>query len=187
MNLEISEKELSRWDPFTMRLQQRNSPEKHYLNRIKQKFHEFLAMEATNLPQHTVFTIRDYVLGFNGEIKIRLMDFVDKYFEDAVMNNVNRAEGTIKNYRRAINHLNAYLSFAKKQTLRVDELNFEFASNFKNYLVSSNPSIGRVGMDEISAAAVIKKFRTIFNQAVDKELIVKNPFKRWITPTTTEC
>jgi integrase len=33
-------------------------------------------------------------------------------------------------------------------------------------------------MDEASAATVIKKFRTIFNQAVDQDILSRNPFKQ---------
>ena len=178
LNVEIDETELSIWDPFNMRLQKKNTPEKHYLNRIQQKFDEFVIMESTNLSQHTAFTIRDYVLGLSDKRKINLMEWVDKYFEEAVLNNVNKTISTIKNYRRAINHLVAFVSFSKKQQITVDEVNFDFAASFKNFLVSSNTSIGRVGMCEVSAATVIKKFRTIFSHAVDQEIISKNPFKQ---------
>jgi len=33
-------------------------------------------------------------------------------------------------------------------------------------------------MDEVSAATVIKKFRTIFNLAVDQDILTRNPFKQ---------
>lgn len=84
------------------------------------------------------------------------MQFVDKYFEESVMNNSNRAEGTIKNYRRAINHMNAYLNHLKKQNRLLDELNVEFASGFKNFLFNTNPAIKRLGMCEVSAETGIK-------------------------------
>lgn len=178
LNMELSENECLNWDGITMQLKQRNNPVNQYLSSIKQKFDEFLILNATELGKYTASKIRDIVLGYHHKAKISVMDFVDKYFEEAVMNNVNRAQGTIKNYRRAINHLRNFISLTKNQSLTFDDLNFEFASNFKNYLVSSNPANGRVGMNEVSAATVIKKFRTIFNQAADLELLRKNPFKQ---------
>jgi site-specific recombinase XerD len=90
---------------------------------------------------------------------------------------VNLRPGTLKNYRRAINHLNNFLSARNAKQLLLEEFKYEHASDFKNYLISSNPQLNRTGMTEVSAAGVIKKFRTIFGQAVDRELISKNPFK----------
>lgn len=106
------------------------------------------------------------------------MQFVDDYFVNAVVNNVSRAAGTIKNYRRSINHLRNFLVQKKQENLVFEQLNYEFAVDFKNYQVSTNPGLNRTGMTEVSASGVIKKFRTIFSQAVDKELLTKNPFKQ---------
>src|SRR5690606_17562982 len=58
------------------------------------------------------------------------------------------------------------------------ELNYEFASNFMSYLLSSDPANDRTGMTDVSAAGVIKKMRTIFTHAVELELISRNPFKQ---------
>src|SRR5258705_6185801 len=110
LNFEITQTELLKWDPFTMRLQERNSPVNHYLNRIEQKFQEFVILEATSLSEHSAGSIKDFVLGLNGKKQQTVMNFIDKYFEDAVLNNTNRVPGTIKGYRRSINHLRNFLT-----------------------------------------------------------------------------
>ena len=105
-----------------------------------------------------------------------MIQFVNENYQEAVVNNVNCAEGTVKNYRRAVNHLRNYLSYTNRESMLLEELNFEFASDFKNYLVSNNPMIHKIGMTEVSAATVIKKFRRIFTSAVDQDRIRRNPF-----------
>ncbi len=177
LNVMLTRQEVMRWDPITMRIQDRNSPVNHYLSRIEQKFNEFLIMEATNLPKFEACHIRDYILGFQKSRQIKVLEFVDKYFCDAVANNVGRTQATIKNYRRAINHLVNFLGSRKESGMLLLNLTYEVASDFKNYLVNSNPALDRIGMTEVSASCVIKKFRTIFSHAIDRDLITKNPFK----------
>lgn len=177
LNAEIAETELPKWNPISMRLIERNSPINHQLNRLDQQFNDFLILNATNLPQYTATYIRDYVLGNTKTQSKTVLKFIDEYFENAVANNISRTPGTVKNYRRAINHLNTFLAFKNQKSLLVEQLDFEIASEFKNYLVNSNPQLGRVGMTEVSAAGVIKKFRTILTHAVDRDLLKKNPFK----------
>jgi len=117
--MEHSESDFLNWDPIAMQLNQRNNPINHYLNRIRQKFQEFLMLNATEMGKFSASKIRDIVLGYHQK-KIRVMEFVDKYFQDVVMNNVNRAQGTIKNYQLPINHLQNFISHTKQQTLTID-------------------------------------------------------------------
>lgn len=177
LNVELQEQEIKKWDPITMRLGERNSPVNHVLNRLEQKFSDFLILNSTQLPIHHAENIKNYILGNETTNRIAVLRFVDEYFENEVANNINKAPGTVKTYRRAINHLVTYIKYQNLQSLYVDELTYQFASDFKNFLVNSNPQLDRTGMTEVSAAGVIKKFRTIFTQAVEKDLLKKNPFK----------
>ncbi len=178
LNVSLKSSDLPRWDPISMRTQERNSPINHYLGRIEQKFNEFLILHADNLSEFTAVAIRDHILGLNSRKQVKATDFLNEYFAQAVVNNVDRTAATVKNYRRSINHFVNFLKVQKDPEMTLSNLTFEFASDFKNYLVSSNTSLGRVGMTEVSAAGVIKKFRTIFSYAVDRELINNNPFKQ---------
>lgn len=177
LNAEIAEKDLLKWDPRTMRLVERNSQVNHQLNRLDQKFTEFLILNANELSLFNAAAIKDYVLGTSKSQALSVMKFIDDYFQDSIANNVNRTPGTIKNYRRAINHFSAFLDLRKQKALLMHQLDFEFAAAFKNYLVCSDATTNRIGMTEVSAAGIIKKFRTIFTQAVDLEILKRNPFK----------
>jgi hypothetical protein len=177
LNAEITENDLPKWDPRTMRLTERNSAVNHQLNRLDQKFSDFLILHTNELSAYTAAFMKDYVLGISKSQLVTVTKFVDDYFESAVANNVSRTPGTIKNYRRSINHLNAFLAHTNQKSMFLEQVSFQFASDFKNYLTNSNPLLGRVGMTEVSAAGVIKKFRTIFTHAVDQDFLKKNPFK----------
>jgi site-specific recombinase XerD len=177
LNIELLEQDILKWDPITMRLMERNSPANHQLNRLDQKFQEFITLNITQLPKYSASYIKDYVLGNDLAQQKSVMKFIDDYFTGSVMQNVSRTAGTIKNYRRSINHFRNFLSLRKQVKLIFEQVDFELAQDFKNYLVNSNPAMNRIGMTEVSASGVIKKFRTIFSQAVDKDLLTKNPFK----------
>lgn len=177
LNAELNDDLLLKWDPITMRVSERSSLINQQLNKLDQKFYEFIAANATNLFNYSPAYIKDFVLGNNTSHQKTVLKFVDDYFTNSVMQNVSRTPGTVKNYRRSINHLRNFLVLRKQENLLFEQLNFELAEDFKNYLVNSNPTLNRIGMTEVSASGVIKKFRTIFSQAVDKDLLTKNPFK----------
>jgi site-specific recombinase XerD len=177
LNAELNEEQVLKWDPITMRVAERGSQVNQQLNRLEQKFQEFITLNVTNLPNYNAAYIKDYVLGNDSLQQKSVLQFVDNYYTNSVMQNVSRTPGTIKNYRRSINHLRNFLVLRKQENLVFEQLNYEFASDFKNYLVNSNATLNRIGMTEVSASGVIKKFRTIFTHAVDNELITKNPFK----------
>ena len=178
LNFDLSPIELLKWDPITMRVQERNASVNHYLNRIEQKFQDFLIIEATNLQNFTPSEIRDELTGTKKKNIPLLMDFIDKFFEEYVLNNPNKAEGTTKNYRRAINHMKSFLQYHKLRSLTIDNFSYDKAVAFKNFLLNKNLEIDRSGMTEVSALGIIKKFRTIFNEAVECDLISRNPFKK---------
>lgn len=162
---------------MTIRLSDRNSAVNHQINRLDQKFTEFVILNSDTLSTFSGTDIKNYVLGIGKSDTQTASKFIDEYFEKAVTNNVNRTPGTIKNYRRAINHFNSFLAARNQKSVLVSQVDFELASAFKNYLVNSNLQLNRVGMTEVSASGVIKKFRTIFSEAVDRELLKRNPFK----------
>ena len=69
---------------------ERNSPVNHHLNRLDQKFHEFITLNATELPKYSAAFMKDYVLGNNTSQHKTVLKFVDDYFENSVMQNVSR-------------------------------------------------------------------------------------------------
>lgn len=178
LNFELNEDDLKKWNGITMRLDERNSPVNHYLNRIESTFHDFIIANATCLQEYSASDIRDAILGIKKKSNQTVIAFVDAYFESTVLNNQNVAPGTIKVYRRSINHLKAFLEYKNQKELAIGKIDYEFASDFKNFLVCKNEKLDRAGMKEVSAAGIIKKFRRIFTHATELNLVTKNPFKQ---------
>lgn len=178
LNVDLTEAQFLYWDPVLMRVSEKKSLINQYLNNIELKFQEFLAANGHRLPALNASYIRDSILGYSKDVQTSVLKFVEKYYTEAVINNINRTPGTIKNYRRSINHFKKFLADRKQENLSFQHLTFEVAQDFKNYLVSSDPAKGRIGMTEVSASGVIKKFRTIFADAAEKNLLQMNPFKK---------
>jgi site-specific recombinase XerD len=82
------------------------------------------------------------------------------------------------NYRKAIKHFKHFLSYKKWSGVTLEDLNNSLALSFKDYLLNSIPELNKKGMTDPTALGNIKKFRTIFDRAVDEDLLVKNPFKK---------
>ena len=70
--------------PINMRMMERNSPINHHLNRLDQKFHEFIILNATQLPKYNAAYIKDYVLGNNLAQQLNVLKFVDDYFAASI-------------------------------------------------------------------------------------------------------
>lgn len=49
--IELDEEEMSKWDPVTMRVRERNSSVNHMLNRLDQKYQDFLFIHITETPR----------------------------------------------------------------------------------------------------------------------------------------
>jgi hypothetical protein len=152
LNAELDEQHLLIWDKMAMRVAEKNSPVNHYLNRLHQKFNDFLILNADSIPTFSAPSIRDFIMGNTNKKKKPVMGFVDDFFNQAVLDNVNLQPGTLKNYRRAINHLANFLSSRNEKQLLLEEFKYEHAWDFKNYLTSSNLALDRIGMTEVSAA-----------------------------------
>jgi hypothetical protein len=58
LNAELDEQHLLIWDKMAMRVAEKNSPVNHYLNRLHQKFNDFLILNADSLPEYGAPMIR---------------------------------------------------------------------------------------------------------------------------------
>lgn len=114
-----------------------------------------------------------------------ILSYAGDYFDKHLVKVDIKRQGTKKNYKKALTHLTLFLQKTGQQDLALAALSFELASDFYLYLLADKPEQGKAGMTESSAAGNIKKFRTIFNAAVDEDLLSKNPFLRIKLKTQT--
>jgi site-specific recombinase XerD len=180
LNWALTPEERSRWNDVFDRVEIKDAKVNDYLNRIEDRYKEFLILNAATLNEYDAAEIRDKVLGQERSKKkvVTLLNFVTNHYESNIAKSSKYAEGTKKNYRKAIRHLRRYLSYTKQTNLRIDKVNYKFANSFANYMMSDHPENDHKAMTEVSACGNIKKFRTILNHAVNEQLITTNPFKQ---------
>lgn len=178
LNIEVLPEELKKWDERTMRFVDRDMSANALLNTIDKKFEDFRHHHSTSLAEYNVKTIRNLILGLDLKPTPLILTYVEKYYNNAIASNTQITEGTKKNYRKALKHLKEFMVFKKIQDASLKDITMTFAHGFCDYLLGSFPDCDHKGMKEPSALDNIKKMRTIFDRAVDEELILNNPFKK---------
>ena len=179
LNAELTPTDLLLWDEFTMRFKERKHPFNGYLNALDKQYEDFRILNATAHSRFSAQDLRDYIIGKSPKEKEHtVIDYIDKYYQGTVLPNAGLSVGTKKNYKKAINHFKAFLAEKDLSSLAISELSTSVAFDFKDYLLSSSPEGNKMGLTEPSALGNVKKFRTIFDRAIDEGLLDKNPFKR---------
>ncbi len=134
LNAEVHEKDLLKWDPITMRFNDRDIDINHQLNNIDQEFRKFLILNETRLSSYTAKQVRDIVMGTGKNTDMTLAGYVDQYLKNVVMVNKELSEDTKKNYRIALNHLRNFIALERANQLLIKDVGNSFAIRFKDFL-----------------------------------------------------
>jgi site-specific recombinase XerD len=174
---DIRPDELAKWEPFTMRFADNQSPLNRLITLIQTRFDQ-LQYDQLLKGRMSAAKIRDSITGNSKDLSSLVTEYVDHYFKNTVLTNESLAWATKKGYKKAKNHLDSFLKHKSRLRLTLDELSIGIAMEFKDYLLGTNPKINKKAMQEQSAASIIKKLRTIFDRAVDEDLLERNPFHK---------
>ncbi len=182
LNIEVTETELLKWNPISMRFSDRSFYGNTVISVIDVRFGQFLGSYCLNLHEHTPESIMNFIIGEVKEKPVLALSYSEGYYQDTVSNNGNLAEGTKKIYKKAINHFRNFLKYSNNENLTISSLSNSIALQFKDYLLkevelSLSPKKVKIAMTEPSAAVIVKKFRTIFDRAILEGKLEKNPFK----------
>ena len=178
LNVDITATDLVKWDEATMRFTDRSMAANACLNAIEQRFDQFRYHNTTTLSEYRVKTIRNIIMGVDSKPAPLIEKYLERYYQQAIVPNSQMAEGTKRNYRKAFKHLKSFLIFRKSKDASLKDFNTSFAFEFRDYLLGTHPNSKRTGMKEPSALDNIKRLRTVFDRAVDEELIPNNPLKK---------
>jgi hypothetical protein len=90
-----------------MRLLDRTVMANKLLNAFDQRFENFLLINATGLSKFHPRAILDYVLGREEDKKkeVKIIFYVDQYFTKVILANKQLSAGTVRNYKKSLNHL----------------------------------------------------------------------------------
>lgn len=178
LQCDLSPQDRINWNHKIGRINIKDSYVNSYLNTIEEAFMRFNIIHSTELYKYSAKEIRDTILGKDKEEQsITILNFVNEYYNRTLDKNNKYSPGTKKNYRKAIKHLTTFTESRGLKNMLLKDLDYEFAQNFSVYLMTDDPVNHRTGMSEVSACGNIKKFRTIFNEAAERGLINRNPFK----------
>ena len=176
----ISPHERELWNKNMQRIDIKNCTANDYLNKIEEKFNALRIFKSEEFDNYDLDTIKYLILGKNPNRKKvpSVIQFVQKYYDTNIESSTRIRMGTKKNYLKAIKHMRSFIIYKRLNNKLVTTIDYKFANEFSNYLMNDHPEIQKYGMTEVSACGIIKKFRTIFKQALNEELISKNPFSQ---------
>ena len=176
----ISPHERELWNKNMQRIDLKNCTANDYLNKIEEKFNALRIFKSEEFDNYDLDTIKYLILGKNANRKKvpSVIQFVQKYYDTNIESSTRIRMGTKKNYLKAIKHMRSFIIYKRLNNKLVTTIDYKFANEFSNYLMNDHPEIQKYGMTEVSACGIIKKFRTIFKQALNEELISKNPFSQ---------
>jgi len=179
LDWELSKNERELWNETLQRVESKSSSTNDFIDKIAKKFDEYrikYAFEEENLDLNEIKLL---ISGRSSDLtKIpTILEYANSYYDNTIQNSKKYRKGTKTNYRKAINHLEKFLHSMDGKPYQLSKLNFKLANSFKDYLLSSDNTSDKSSMSEVSALNHIKKFRTIFDLAVNEGLINSNPFK----------
>jgi len=146
-----------------------------FLNSLERKVHEYRNELSDKRQPITSKKLIDFCLGRNGGKANIVEEF--QLHNDQMMALVNVGEyalGTHTRFEIAKKHLKEFLRFKYNvEDMEFRELNFEFVKDYEFYL----KTVKNIGHN--TALKYITNFRKIILLAIDKEIIIKDPFKRF--------
>ncbi len=177
-NIDITVEEYSKWDPNMMRINDRFSLSNAEINKIDMILYEIIKSFQEKEDSISAKQICSMVNIKKSRVENIIIDSINDYYLKFIQHNKELSEGTKSNYRKAIKHMITFLKINKLEDIVFSLFDLKLAQDFKNYLTNNDILNGRKGMIESSASCIIKKFRTIFEIALERGLIYNNPFKK---------
>jgi site-specific recombinase XerD len=174
----ISNIEYRKWDPRTFRFIDKTIEANKEITRIEGIFNEWAIDNRKKYSEFTAVNIRDFLLERNPlqETKtLAVLEYIENYYTKTILPNSNLEKGTKKNYKKAFNHFKKYLAVIDKEKISIVDFNHKLAISFLEYLMNNRGE--KKGMSHASATSNIKKLITVFERALNEELIRTNPFK----------
>jgi len=178
LNAEVDEKELLLWNERTESFEQQNNFINKRIYAMRTEFEKLQTTNNYNLSSFTSRKIIDDLLGKNNQAdkQINAATYVNRFFNNHVINNKKYAYNTIKTYRKSVNHFANFIHINRLENITLKEFDYDKAQAFTTYLTSDYPPTLKKAMTEVSALSVIRKLKVIFKHAVASEEIRKNPF-----------
>ena len=146
-----------------------------WISAIKKNFREIIRNKS-KYKSYSSRSIKEILLDDNPKTILTLISVIENYFENHIQDQNQFAKGTIRNKQKAINHLKNYLRVEKSLSISIEDFDKIHLQSFIVYLLKGDEKTSFNGMKKISASAIHKELKTIFNGLIDLGTIVNSPF-----------
>ncbi|MFH7018577.1 site-specific integrase [Flavobacterium sp. FlaQc-47] len=169
--------DVERWDQKTERAVGTKEDAKslnYFLDSLTFKIHEIKTEILNTGKPLTTEKVMDYVLGrVTPRVKV-LEEFQKHNDQMTALLGKGYARGTLQRFTITKNHLAAFIKFKfKKDDMEFADLNLEFVKDFEFYLRTVRDCSNNTTLKYIA------NFKKIVIRAIDKEIILKDPFKNF--------
>jgi integrase len=169
--------DISRWDQKLERAIGSKEDAKSinfFLDALTLKINEYKTENMYSGKLITAQKVMDYILGKNAARTKVLEEFQKHNDEMTALLGKGYAKGTLDRFTITINHLRAFIRLKfNTEDLEFSDLNLEFIKDFEFYLRSVRNCSNNTTLKYIA------NFKKIVLRAIDKEVILKDPFKNF--------
>ncbi len=172
LNVSLTETELPLWSDFYQRLSQKNHNVNEYISLIEAEFNKWNNSTSINHSQWDINKIFLIIVGESKNVVNKnLLNYCDTFYnEKFAESDESQKKGTMRIYKNVITKLHIYLTSKKLQHITYEEFNKELALGFKKFVEKD--------VENTTATTQVKKIVAIFNDLIDKELLLVNPFRK---------
>ncbi|TPG38410.1 site-specific integrase [Flavobacterium pectinovorum] len=169
--------DIERWDQKTERAVGTKEDAKslnYFLDSLTFKIHEIKTQILYSGKPLTTEKVMDHVLG-RVTPRVKVLEEFQKH-NDQMKELLGKgyARGTLQRFTITKNHLAAFIKFKfKKDDMEFTDLNLEFVKDFEFYLRTVRDCSNNTTLKYIA------NFKKIVIRAIDKEIILKDPFKNF--------
>lgn len=171
--MDVSEAEIHSWDKSLAQFRnKKNDPRNTDIKDLQVRFDKYLRINDNKLVDPLPVVMAKVLNKVSLYKNWTVLSYCNYYLENRVKDNINLSVGTKKNYQKAVNHFSNFLIKNKITTLPLDSFKHKDAQDFEIYM-------GTVAKNAPSSTATnIIRLKTIFIEAINEELISRNPFAK---------
>jgi site-specific recombinase XerD len=175
---DLTDTELLLWNTTLQRIEAREHPTNIFLDIIHSRFRDYKnECLKTNSKWDLETVLKRTLYNENITKNENLIEFANKYLLEKINRSTKRKVGTKENYRVAIESLILFLKYRKLEKISIDGFTKDNAEEYKTFLESKIEELPQKKINsKVTSSSKIKNLKPIFNYAIEKEIIKKNPF-----------
>jgi hypothetical protein len=171
--MDVMESELKFWDKSsTLFTHKKDDPRNIDLMDFQVRFNKYLRLNDHRLVDPINVIMAKVLNKPSIDKNWTVLSYCEYYFQNRVKDNIERGKGTKTNYQKAITHLTNFLVKNDLAKLPLDSFKHKHAQDFQIYMGSDAQNVAS------STTTNIIRLNTIFKEAINEELITKNPFSQ---------